>query len=81
MNQDYYDHIRQIHQKQFEISITQMELENASQEKSTLRQRSLLYLSDALLSLGQRVRPVEFREQIQGGQAQDGKLEIKAEGC
>lgn len=81
MNQDYYDYIHQIHQRQYEIGIIQMDLNEASRENPTLRKRSLLYLSDALLTLGQRIRPAEFRGQIQGTQAQDGKLEIKAEGC
>lgn len=81
MNQHYYDYIRQIHQRQYEISLIQMELKKASQENPTLRKRSLLYLSDALLNLGQRIRPTEFRVQIQGMPAQDGKLEINAKGC
>lgn len=69
MNQDYYDYIRQTHQRQFEASLIQMELNNASKENPTLRKRSLLYLSDGLLTLGQRIRPVEFKEQIQLRQA------------
>jgi hypothetical protein len=58
-----------------------MELNNASKENPTLRKRSLLYLSDGLLTLGQRIRPVEFKVQIQVRQAKDGTLEKKAEGC
>ena len=81
MNQDYYDYIRQTHQRQFEASLIQRELNAASREYPNLRKRFLLYLSDGLLTLGQRIRPVEFRVQIQVGQAQDGTLEIKAEGC
>ena len=81
MNQDYYDYIRQIHQQQFEDSLIQMELNEASRENPTLRKRSLLYLSDVLLTLGQRIRPAEFRVQAQGVQPQEGTLEIKAEGC
>ncbi len=81
MNQDYYNYIRQTHQRQFEASLIQRELYDASREYPNLRQRSLLYLSDGLLTLGQRIRPVEFRVQNQVGQAQDGTLEIKAEGC
>jgi hypothetical protein len=81
MNQDYYDYIRQIHQRQYKISIIQMDLNEASRENPTLRKRSLLYLSDVLLTLGQRIRPAEFRVQVQGVQAQEGTLEIKAEGC
>ncbi len=48
-----------------------MELNDASRENTTLRKRSLLYLSDGLLTLGQWSRPVEFRVQIQEGQAQE----------
>lgn len=81
MNQDYYDYIRQTHQRQFEESLIQMELNEASRENPTLRKRSLLYLSDVLLTLGQRIRPAEFRVQVQELQAQEGTLEIKAEGC
>ncbi len=81
MNQDYYDYIRQTHQRQFEASLIQMELNDASKENPTLRKRSLLYLSDGLLTLGQRIRPAEFRVHIQEGRARDGTLEIKAEGC
>ena len=81
MNQEYYKHIRQIHQQQLETSVAQMELKKASKEIPTLRQRSQLYLSDALLSLGQRIRPAEFRVKVQSGQAQDGRLEINAGGC
>jgi hypothetical protein len=81
MNHVYYDYIRQIHQQQYEDSLIQMELNEASRENPTLRKRSLLYLSDVLLTLGQRIRPAEFRVQAQGVQAQEGTLEIKAEGC
>ncbi len=81
MNQVYYDYIRQIHEQQYSISINQRDLKKDSQENPTLRKRSLLFLSDALLSLGQRIRPAEFQVQIQNGQAQEGRLEIKTEGC
>ncbi len=81
MNQVYYDYIRQIHEQQYELSISLRDLKKASVENPTLRKRSLLFLSDALLSLGQRIRPAEFQVQSQNGQAQDGRLEIKAEGC
>jgi len=81
MNQDYYDYIRQTNQRQFEASLIQMELNEATRENPTLRKRSLLYLSDALLTLGQRIRPAEFRVQVQVGQAQEGTFEINAEGC
>lgn len=81
MNQEYYDYIRQIHQRQYEFSVIQMELKRAFQANPTLRKRSLLYLSDALINLGQKIRPAEFQAQIQGTQAQEGKLEINAKGC
>ena len=81
MNQVYYDYIRETHQRQFDACLIQMELNEASRENPTLRKRSLLYLSDVLLTLGQRIRPAEFRVQVQGVQVQEGTLEIKAEGC
>ena len=81
MNQVYYDYIRETHQRQFDAGLITMELNEASRENPTLRKRSLLYLSDVLLTLGQRIRPAEFRVQVQGVQVQEGTLEIKVEGC
>ncbi len=81
MNQDYYEYIRQIHQQQYEVHLLQTELKKDSPGNPTRRQRSQLYLSDVLLNLGQRIRPAEFSVQVSGVQAQDGTLEIKAEGC
>ena len=81
MKQHYYEYIHQTHQKQTDYQQRQMELKDASREYSTLRQRSRLYLSDVLLSLGQRIRPVEYRVQGSGVQANDGALEVKAGGC
>ena len=81
MNQDYYQYIQQIHRKQVEINHLQGELSKASQNNPNLRKRFLLYMSDLLLSLGQRIRPEEFQAHVQGGQAHEGTLEIKAEGC
>ena len=81
MNKDYYQYIHQIHRKQVEINHLQGELSKASQNNPNLRKRFLLYMSDLLLSLGQRIRPEEFQAHVQGGQAHEGTLEIKAEGC
>ena len=81
MNQDYYEYIHQLHRKQKEHYLQQMELNGTSRVNPTRRQRYQLYLSDALLSLGQRIRPDEFRVQVSGTSAADGTLEIKAEGC
>ena len=81
MNQDYYQYIHQIHQKQIGISHLHAELSKASPNNPKLRKRVLLYMSDLLLGLGQRIRPVEFQVHVQGGPAQEGTLEIKAEGC
>lgn len=81
MNQDYYEYIRQTHERQYKIALQQRELLVSSPENHTLRSRSLLYLSDLLLTLGQRVRPAEFRVDVHGVQAHEGTLEIKAKGC
>jgi hypothetical protein len=81
MNQENYEFIRQIHQRQSEYYSQQRALKNAFRSNPTRRQRYQLYLSDILLNLGQRIRPAEFRVQVSGLQANDGTLEIKAEGC
>ncbi len=79
MDQYHSDISHQMHQ--YQVHLLQMELKKISQENPTLRKRSLLYLSDALLNLGQRIRPAEFQVHIHAGQAHGGTLEIKAEGC
>lgn len=81
MNQDYYQYIYHIHQKQIEIGHLDAKLNSRSPKNPTLRKRFLLSMSDALLGLGQRIRPVEFQVSVQGAQAQEGAMEIKAEGC
>jgi hypothetical protein len=81
VNQDFYEYIQQIHQKQSEYYFQQMKLRSISKKNPTRRQRYRLYLSDVLLNLGQRIRPAEFSVQVSGPQANDGTLEIKAEGC
>ena len=81
MNQDYYEYIRQTHERQYKNALEQRELLVSSPEKQTLHSRSLLYLSDLLLTLGQRIRPTEFRVDVQSVQSHEGALEIKAKGC
>jgi len=81
MKQDYYQYIFQIHQEQLEINHLQRELSNTSPHNPSLRKRLLLSMSDLLLALGQRIRPAEFQVHVQGSQAHEGALEIKAEGC
>jgi hypothetical protein len=81
MDQDFYDFIRQNPRRRFEANLNQMELNKASRENPPLRKRSLLYLSDVLLAIGQRVRPAEFRVHVHVGQAHDGTFEVNAEGC
>ncbi len=81
MKQDYYEYIWQTHERQYKIAIQQRELLVESPENQTLRCRSLLYLSDLLLTLGQRIRPTEFRVDVHDVQAHEGTLEIKAKGC
>ena len=81
MNQEYYQYIIQIHQKQVEIYHLHKELSNISPHNPTLRKRFLLSMSDLLLGLGQRIRPAEFQVHVQGNQAHESALEIKAEGC
>lgn len=81
MNQDYYQYIHQIHQKQLEINRLHVGLSSKPPKNPALRKRFLLSMSDALLGLGQRIRPAEFQIQVQVRQAQEGALEINAEGC
>lgn len=81
MKQDYYEYIQQTHERQYKTALDQRKLMVSSPEKQTLRSRSLLYLSDLLLTLGQRIRPTEFRVDVHGVQAHEGTLEIKAKGC
>ncbi len=81
MNQDYYQYIYQIHQEQLEIDRLNSELHGKSPGDPTLRKRLLLSMSDALLGLGQRIRPAEFQVKVQGRQSPDATLEIKTGGC
>lgn len=81
MNQDCYEFIRQIHRQQFEFIHRQKELKDSSIRNLTLRDRSLLYLSDLMIRFGQRIRPAEFSVHIHSLKANDGKLEIKVKGC
>ena len=79
MNQDYYHYIHQIHLRQNEIDRVNTSLSGKSPARQSLRNRLQLTMSDALLGMGQRIRPAEF--QIQVSQQQEGALEIKAGGC
>ena len=81
MNQDYYQYIYNLHQRQLEIDQINAALNNRSPNNPTLRKRFLLSMSDALLGLGQRIRPAEFQGNVQVRQAHEGALEAKAEGC
>jgi hypothetical protein len=81
MNQDYYQYIYQIHQEQLEIDRLNSKLHGRSPDDPNLRKRLLLSMSDALLGLGQRIRPAEFQVKVQVGQSPDGTLEIKTGGC
>ncbi len=81
MNQDYYQYIYQIYQKQLEVNHLHEGLSSRPPNNPTLRKRFLLSMSDALLGLGQRIRPAEFQVRVQVSQANEGALEIKAEGC
>ena len=81
MNQEYYRYIYQIHRKQLDLSYLQRELTKSPSNNASMRKRVLLFMSDLLLSLGQRIRPSEFQVHVHGEQAHDGTLEIKTEGC
>ena len=81
MNQDYYQYISQIHQEQLEVGRLNSELNGRAPVDQPLRKRVLLSMSDALLGLGQRIRPAEFQVQVQVSQSPEGTLEIKTGGC
>jgi hypothetical protein len=81
MSQDYYQYIYKIHQNQLKIDHLNSELSGRSPRNPTLRKRFLLSISDALLGLGQRIRPAEFQVKVQVSQSAEGSLEINAEGC
>lgn len=81
MNQDYYRYIYSIHQKQVESNNLQQKVSQSTQRNPNLRMRFLLYASDLLLGVGQRIRPEEFRVHVHGTQAHEPSLEIKAGGC
>ena len=77
MNQDYYHYIMQFHQKQLKIDRVNNALHAMPPYRTPLRKRFLLTMSDALLGLGQWIRPAEF----QVSQPQDSAFEIKTGGC
>ena len=81
MSQDYYRYIHQIHQKQIEIDRINTALSGNSPARKSLRNRLQLSMSDALLGLGQRIRPAEFQVKVQVSQQQESALEIEAGGC
>ena len=81
MEQYYHQYIGQMHENQYIVGIQKRELLVLSPRKPTLRSRSLLYLSDLLLTLGQRVRPIDFRVDVHGVQVHEGTLEIEPKGC
>jgi hypothetical protein len=81
MNQDYYEYIRQLHEGQLKTAMRHRSLKLLVANNPTLRMRTLLYLSDALLNLGQRIRPAEFEVHVHGEHIQESALEITAKGC
>lgn len=81
MDQYCCQFILHIHEHQYKFVKRQRELGIASPNKLTLGDRSLLYLSDLMLNLGQRIRPTKFSKQTHGLQANDGTLGITAKGC
>jgi len=81
MRQNYYDFIRQTHEHQFEVARLHQMVKTIAPENPILRKRSLLYMSDMLLNLGQRIRPTEFQVHVHDGRDHDGTLEITAKGC
>lgn len=81
MNQEYYEFIRSIHVEQLKVAIQQKELKLLGADSPTLRKRTLLYLSDTLLNLGQRIRPAEFEVHVHGTHAHEGTIGITAKGC
>jgi len=81
MKQDYYQYIYHVHQRQIEIGRTNQILSKSNGYNPPLRKRFLLSASDVLLTFGQRIRPAEFKVDVQGIPSQEGGLEIKVEGC
>jgi hypothetical protein len=80
MNQDYYNYIIQTHQKQVEISHLHQKPGRPVPDGPNLRKRFLLFSSDLLLGIGQRIRPAEFAVQVQAPQSHEGSLDINS-GC
>ncbi|UCF26948.1 MAG: hypothetical protein JSW42_09870 [Chloroflexota bacterium] len=77
----YYEHVRELHKHRHRLPQAEMELNGLAPKNIDLRNRSRLYLSDILLKIGQLIRPAEFQVHFHVGQAHEGTLEIKAEGC
>lgn len=81
MNQDYYEFIRLTHEKQLKVAHQHRVLNLIKSDHPTLRKQVLLFLSDGLLSLGQRIRPAEFEVHVHGAQSTESTMEITAKGC
>jgi hypothetical protein len=81
MDQMYHQSIGQTHELQYMVAVQQRTSWEAAPKNPTLRSRSLLYLSDLLIALGNRLRPTDFRVDVHGMQAREGILEINAKGC
>jgi hypothetical protein len=71
MNEIFYDHIRQQNERLLRTVQMEKELQALRPEQISLRARLLLYTSDALLGLGQRIRPKELRPHVQFGTMKD----------
>ena len=81
MNQEYYQYIARIHQKQLELSHINTALSKISPERPSLLPRTRLFISDALLLLGQRIRPSGFKGRYEVLQTKEGVFEAKVKGC
>ena len=81
MRQDYYQYIYHLQQKQLEFNQVYVKRDKRATEFPPLRKRFLLSISNALLGIGQRIRPAEFQVKVLSNQANESALEIKAGGC
>jgi hypothetical protein len=77
----HHDYINKTIQRELEVFQLLRKAKEAAPENPTLRKRTLLYLSNVLLNLSQRIRPMEFQVHVHRVQAQEGTLEITAKGC
>lgn len=81
MNQEYYQYIARIHQKQLEVSRTSTALSNNTADRPSLLYRSLLFTSDTLMLLGRKIRPTGLKGRYEVLQANESVFEAKAKGC